>query len=172
MSNMKGAVSEVSVEQYRVRGFLGRTLLYGFLLLGAIIAIFPFFWMLETSFKTYGEHGARIFWPAGLTLAPYLGRPAAREVVLDMGPADGWSNVPRSFSPAIAGTLEVDQGHQITLLPKLKKRVNLYPLKSIFWLMIRPMMNVVNYNAYVLNVNSKVVKQFTTRITGNRNRRT
>ncbi len=41
--------------------------------------------MLETSFKTYGEHGARKFWPAGLTLAPYQGRPSAKEVEVEIG---------------------------------------------------------------------------------------
>jgi ABC-type glycerol-3-phosphate transport system permease component len=165
MASRSSDIIEMSAEQYRIRGFLGRSLLYLILTLGAIIAIFPFFWMLETSFKTYGEHGARKFWPAGLTPAPYLGRPAARDVVVEMGPAEGWSNIPRSFSEPLAGTLRVDQVTKY-VAEKIVEEGESLPLEVFLLAYDTTDDDVENYDAYVLSVNSKIVKQFTTRITG------
>jgi ABC-type glycerol-3-phosphate transport system permease component len=165
MASTRGVTSEVSAEQYRIRGFLGRGLLYLTLAMGAVIAIFPFFWMLETSFKTYGEHGARKFWPAGLTLTPYLGRPASKEVVVEMGPAEGWSNIPRSFSEPLAGTLQVEQVTNY-VAQKIEEEGESLPLEVYLLAYDTTDDGVEDYNAYVVSVNSKVVKQFTTRITG------
>jgi len=40
---------------YRIRRLLGRTVLYTILIIGAIIAIVPFLWMISTSLMTLGE---------------------------------------------------------------------------------------------------------------------
>ena len=86
-----------------------------------------------------------------------------------MEPADDWSNIPRSFSPAIAGTLMVDEVTNY-VAAKIEEEGESLPLEVYILAYDTTDDGVVNYNAYVLNVNSKVVKQFTTRITGNRNR--
>ena len=43
MTNMKGAVTEVSPEQYRIRGFLGRSLTVCVLAIGCSHCYFPLF---------------------------------------------------------------------------------------------------------------------------------
>ena len=44
---------------YKARWLLSQSSLYLILGIGAVIAIIPFVFMIQTSFKTYGEHGAR-----------------------------------------------------------------------------------------------------------------
>ncbi|MDF1514090.1 MAG: carbohydrate ABC transporter permease, partial [Anaerolineae bacterium] len=166
MSNQSSLTPTLSAREYRIQSFLGRSLLYAFLALGAVIAVFPFFWLLQTSFKTYGEHGARKFWPAGLTLAPYVGRPPSREVVLDMGPADEWRNIPRSLSDPIAGTLVVEDVSNYVGAEIEDEEGESLPLNVYILAYDTTDDNVANYDAYVLSVNSKVVQQFSTRITG------
>ena len=69
---MASATATVAREskEYRVRSTLLQSILYLILTLGAVAAIFPFAWMLLTSFKTYGEHSQKVFWPVGLTTRP------------------------------------------------------------------------------------------------------
>ncbi len=68
------STSRAQTGSYKVRRLLSQGSLYLILGIGAVIAIIPFVFMIQTSFKTYGEHGARRFWPVGLQrLAPYLG---------------------------------------------------------------------------------------------------
>jgi ABC-type glycerol-3-phosphate transport system permease component len=159
-------VTEMTAEQYRIRGFFGRSLLYIILAVGAVIAIFPFFWMLETSFKTYGEHGARKFWPAGLTFPPYLGRPTSREVVVEMGPADDWSNIPRSFSDPIAGTILVEEVTDYVGEKISEEEGESLPLEVYILAYDTTEDGLANYDEYVVSVNTQVVQQFSTRLTG------
>jgi len=49
-----------------------RLLLYALLIAGALIAMFPFVWMILTSFKSYGEVAARRFFPRELRWQNYV----------------------------------------------------------------------------------------------------
>jgi ABC-type glycerol-3-phosphate transport system permease component len=52
-----------SVRQ-RLPGLTGRAAVYLFLTVGAILAFFPFAWMLMTSLETYQETALKVWWPA------------------------------------------------------------------------------------------------------------
>lgn len=151
---------------YQLRQTLGQTLLYIILGIGAIIAIFPFVWMLQTSFKTYGEHGARRFWPAGLTLEPYVGRPPAKEVVVEMTPTDAWRNAPRSFGPKLSGTIIVEE-----VTPYIAEQVSeeegvSLPLRVNILALDITDDDVQNYDNFYLTLDTTVLQQFTTRLKG------
>lgn len=47
--------SQDKLFKIKLRGFTTRTILYGILILGAIVSIIPFFWMVSTSLMTLGE---------------------------------------------------------------------------------------------------------------------
>lgn len=152
---------------YKLRAGLGQGLMYAILAIGAVIAIFPFVWMLETSFKTYGEHGARKLWPAGLSPAPYVGRPAPKHIVVPMEPTDAWRNAPRSFSPTLEGAFLVDKVTPF-IAEKLAESNELsLPLEVLILASDTTDDGIVNYNDFVLTVNSRIVEQFSTRIKGN-----
>ena len=153
-------------ERYKLRSGLAQGLMYVILTIGAVIAIFPFVWMLQTSFKTYGEHGAGKFWPAGLSAAPYLGRPAARHIVVPMVPTDAWRNAPRSLSTNLEGAFLVEE---ITpfIAEKLagNDEVSL-PLEVLILASDTSDDGIVNYNDFVLTIDTRIVEQFSTRIKG------
>jgi len=49
-----------------------RLLIYVVLILGALFALFPFVWMILTSFKSYGEVAARRFFPSEIRWHNYI----------------------------------------------------------------------------------------------------
>lgn len=158
-------VGNKTVPPYRLRHLITQVLLYSVLVIGAIAAIFPFLWMLQTAFKTYGEHAARRFWPAALTAAPYVERPAARDLVVPMQPAEGWRNVPRSFSPPLEGTITVNAVSRHVASELARKNFPL-PFEVNILALDTTDDGITNYNSFRLTVGTKIVGQFTTRIDG------
>ena len=55
----------------KVRKILLKILIYSFLVAGAIVVLFPFYWMILTSIKSYGAYNAE-FIPQFFTLSPTL----------------------------------------------------------------------------------------------------
>jgi len=57
----------------RVLGILGKTLTYAFLLLIALIVLFPFYWMIISSLKTLDEYRLSVptFWPKVIMVSNY-----------------------------------------------------------------------------------------------------
>lgn len=62
----------VGQQRIRIRISWLRLLLYTVLIVGALIAMFPFIWMILTSFKSYGEVAARRFFPRELRWYNYV----------------------------------------------------------------------------------------------------
>ena len=60
------------VEARPLRFSFGRALLYLFLILGAVVAIFPFFWMITNSLMTLGETINRVWLPASPQFQNYI----------------------------------------------------------------------------------------------------
>ena len=87
--------------------------MYLILILGAVVAIFPFAWMLLTAFKTYGEHSQKVFWPAALTGRPYANQPPTQEIVVDLHPTDEWHGATASFSPLVEGIIPINAVSQL-----------------------------------------------------------
>jgi len=148
---------------YRVRGSIVKGLLYLALTLGAVVAMFPFAWMLLTSFKTYGEHSQKAFWPAGLTERPYTNLPPAQEIVVDLHPAGRWQGATASFSPLMEGVIPI---HEVS--PLVAERLEREGIALPFNVMILATDTtddgIQNYDRFVLTVDSRLVEQFTTRI--------
>jgi ABC-type glycerol-3-phosphate transport system permease component len=64
MANLSGSVSTRTVSHKGQAGrIIGRILIYIVLIFGALVAIFPFFWMISTSLMTLGETINRQFLP-------------------------------------------------------------------------------------------------------------
>jgi ABC-type glycerol-3-phosphate transport system permease component len=137
--------------------------MYLVLSIGAIIAIVPFLFMLQTSFKTYGEHGARKFWPAALTPAPYMGRPAPRHIVVPMIPTDAWRNAPRSFSPLLEGNFVVEEVSPY-IAERTEKVGESLPLEIYLLAIDTTDDETANYDLFILTEGSRIVQQFTTRL--------
>ena len=66
---------------------LGKTLVYLVLILGAVAAIYPFLWMLLTSFKSYGETAGKKEWPFTFTPA-FFSRQASTTTLGDFKVGD------------------------------------------------------------------------------------
>ncbi len=148
---------------YEIRETVTRALLYLILTSGAIIAIIPFFWMIQTSFKTYGEHGQRVDRAAALTMEPYVNRPQAKTVVVDMDPTERWQNAPRSFSPLVEGTLTIDE---VPPFLASKLRDISVPFDVLILGIDTSDDGEQNYDTFMLAVNDPVIGQFTTRLDG------
>lgn len=79
MSNKKSDVmhsrdmQKVSVGQ-RIKRVLFKTLTYAFLLIMALIVLFPFYWMIISSLKTLAEYRQAVptFWPRQLMFSNYV----------------------------------------------------------------------------------------------------
>lgn len=164
MANTTASAKKAS-RQYKLGAFFSKGFLYLILGIGAVIALFPFMWMLQTSFKTYGEHGARKFWPAGLTLAPYLNLPSAKRVVVPMYPAEGWRNAPRSFSPLLEGTFLVDEVSDF-VAQKVAELGKSLPLEVYILAVDTTDDEVQNYDYFILTEGTRIVQQFITRLEG------
>jgi len=149
--------------QYQAHRGVVQGFLYLILTLGAVIAVFPFIWMLLTASKTYGEHSQKRLWPAGLTIYPYIHRPPSREIVLDMHPTDEWHGATSSFSPMMEGAIAV---HEVS--PFVAERLEGKGLTTPFTVLILAMDSTddgtQNYDRFVLTVDSRIVEQFSTRI--------
>ncbi len=57
---------------FGVRIDLVRAIIYLILTVGALLSLFPFVWMLLTSFKSYGEVATGTFWPSKLRWENYV----------------------------------------------------------------------------------------------------
>jgi ABC-type glycerol-3-phosphate transport system permease component len=138
--------------------------MYLALTLGAIIAVFPFVWMLLTAAKTYGEHSQRALWPVGFTARPYTNRPSPQELVIDLHPpADDWHGATASFSPHMEGSIAVTEVSQF-VAETLEKREIPLPLNVLILALDTTDDGVQNYDRFVLTIDSRIVEQFTTRI--------
>ena len=149
--------------EYRVRSTFVQGILYLILTLGAVVAIFPFAWMLLTSFKTYGEHSQRVFWPVGLTMRPFASRPSAQQVVVDMHPAGRWQGATASFSPLMEGTIPVNQVSQV-VAERLEREGVALPFNVLLLALDTTDDGTQNYDEFILTVDSRTADQFTTRI--------
>lgn len=140
-----------------------QSLLYLALTLGAIVAIFPFAWMLLTASKTYGEHSQKVLWPAGLTTRPYTNLSLAQKIVVDVHPTDAWHGSTSSFSPLMEGTMPVNEVSQL-VAERLEKKDLTLPLNVLILAMDTTNDGIQNYDRFVLTVDSRLAEQFTTRI--------
>ncbi len=61
-----------SERTWYIRLTFGRALMYAILLVGAFLAMFPFIWMILTSFKSYGEVASGRFFPRELRWWNYV----------------------------------------------------------------------------------------------------
>jgi len=137
--------------------------MYLVLTLGAIVAIFPFAWMLLTASKTYGEHSQKVLWPAGLTTRPYTNLSLAQEIVVDMHPTDAWHGSIASLSPLVEGTMPVNEVSQL-VAERLEKKDIALPLNVLILAMDTTDDGIQNYDRFVLTIDSRLAEQFTTRI--------
>ncbi len=137
--------------------------MYLALTLGAIVAIFPFAWMLLTASKTYGEHSQKVLWPAGLTTRPYTNLSLAQEIVVDVHPTDAWHGSTASFSPLVEGAIPVNEVSQL-VAERLEKKDIALPLNVLILAMDTTNDGIQNYDRFVLTVDSRLAEQFTTRI--------
>jgi ABC-type glycerol-3-phosphate transport system permease component len=149
--------------EYQARRGIGQGLLYLLLTLGAILAVFPFAWMLLTASKTYGEHSQKAFWPVGLTARPYTDLPPSQELVVDMHPTDAWHGSIASFSPLMEGTIPIYEVSQL-VAERLEKKNLATPFNTLILAMDTTDDGVQNYDRFVLTVDSRIVEQFTTRV--------
>jgi ABC-type glycerol-3-phosphate transport system permease component len=149
--------------RYRVRTAIARGLLYLILTLGAVIAIFPFAWMLLTASKTYGEHSQRVFWPVGLTARPYASLPSTQEIVVDLYPTDAWRAATASFSPPMEGMIPIDEVSRV-VAERLERAGAGLPFDVLILALDTIDDGVQKYDRFVLTVGSRTVQQFTTRI--------
>jgi len=157
------ATVERESRKYRVRSAIVRGPLYLTLTIGAVIAVFPFVWMLLTTFKTYGEHSQKVFWPVSLTMRPYTNRPPAQELVVDIYPTDAWHGSTASFSPPMEGIIPVSEVSLI-VAERLEKREIALPLNVLILALDTTDDGTRNYDRFVLTVDSRIVEQFSTRI--------
>jgi ABC-type glycerol-3-phosphate transport system permease component len=149
---------------YRVRSAISSSLMYLILTLGAIVAMFPFIWMLLTASKTYGEHSQRAFWPVALTTRPYIGRPSPKELVVDLHPpVQEWHGSTASFSPQVEGIVQVSE-----VSPFVAERLERKGLTTPFNVLILALDTTDdgkrNYDRFVLTVETRIVEQFSTRV--------
>jgi len=138
-------------------------LLYLTLILGAVVAVVPFAWMLLTASKTYGEHSQKVFWPAGLTVRPYTNLSPAQEIVVDMHPTDAWHGSIASFSPLVEGVIPVNEVSRL-VAENLDKKGIAIPFNVLILAMDTTDDGMRNYDRFVLTVDSRLAEQFTTRI--------
>jgi len=149
--------------EYRVRRSIVQSLLYLILTLGAVVAIFPFLWMLLTASKTYGEHSQKALWPAGFTLRPYISLPPAQELVVDLHPTDAWHGSTASFSPHMEGSITVNEVSPFVAERLERKEIEL-PLNVLILALDTIDDGTRNYDRFVLTVDSRIVEQFSTRV--------
>lgn len=75
MANITQSTQKMTSEAYKKPLFrlsFGRLILYLVLVLGAVLAVLPFYWMVATSFMTLGETINRVWVPESLQFKNYL----------------------------------------------------------------------------------------------------
>jgi ABC-type glycerol-3-phosphate transport system permease component len=149
--------------EYRVRRSIVQGLLYLILILGAVVAMFPFAWMLLTASKTYGEHSQKVFWPAGFTSRPYANLSPTQELVVDLHPTDAWHGSIASFSPLVEGLIPVNEVSRL-VAENLEKKGIAIPFNVLILALDTTDDGVQNYDRFILTVDSRLAEQFTTRI--------
>ncbi len=149
---------------YRVQRTILRGGMYLILALGAFVAIFPFIWMLLTASKTYGEHSQRAFWPAGMTLRPYTDLPATREWTVELHPPlNDWHGATASFSPLMEVIIPVNEVSPF-VAENMAQRGVAVPFDVIILALDTTDDGQQNYDRFVINANSRIVEQFSTRV--------
>jgi len=74
---------------------LTKAFIYLVLISGAVVSLFPFVWMILTSFKSYREVATKVFWPAALRLSTYQLPPEQRPIPwLFYNFVDAWNSAP------------------------------------------------------------------------------
>ncbi len=164
MASTTTITAEQESTGYRVRRGIAQGALYLVLTLGAIVAIFPFMWMLLTASKTYGEHSQKELWPASFTRQPYANLPASKELVVDLYPPETeWHGSTASFSPHMEGTITVSEVSD-SVAERLEKKGIALPLNVLILALDSTDDGIQNYDRFVLTVDSRIVEQFSTRI--------
>ncbi len=149
---------------YRVQRTIVRGGMYLILTLGAFVAIFPFIWMLLTASKTYGEHSQRAFWPVGVTLRPYTGLPAGRELTVELHPPlSDWHGSTASFSPLMEAIIPVTEVSPFVAENMAQREVSV-PFDVIILALDTTDDDQTNYDRFVINADSRIVEQFSTRV--------
>ncbi|MDY6877535.1 MAG: carbohydrate ABC transporter permease [Chloroflexota bacterium] len=149
--------------KYRIRSNTTQGLLYLILTLGAIVAMFPFAWMLLTALKTYGEHSQKEFWPAALTTLPYANLPPAQDIVISLQPTDAWHGATASFSTLMEGVIPVSEVSPL-VAERLEKEGVTLPFDVLILALDTTDDGVQNYDRFALTVDARLVEQFTTRV--------
>jgi len=155
--------AERELREYRVHRGIVRGLLYLTLTLGAVVAIFPFAWMLLTASKTYGEHSQKALWPVGFTARPYTNLPPAQEIIVDVHPTDAWHGSTASLSPQMEGSIPVNAVSQL-VAERLERKGLAIPFNVLILALDTTDDGIQNYDRFVLTVDSRIVEQFSTRI--------
>ena len=101
----------------RIRQKTGKTVVYILLTLWALMVLFPFYWMMLTSVKSYSSYNSEYI-PKFYTLAPTM-----------QNYSDAFTSVPlaRYFTNTIIFTLSTT-----ALFPALTSRERILPLRSSF----------------------------------------
>ncbi len=149
--------------RFRIQRRLARATTYTVLILGAIIAVFPFLWMILTSLKTYGEYALRDPWPKALTLVPYRNLPPSEDVVVEMHPVEegAWGGAPRSAQPLLEGRLTIEQV-SAPVAEQLARKGESPPLEVLILAAdIDP--DIEGYDTFYFTVGSRVIQQETVR---------
>ncbi len=141
-----------------------RIFTYAVLVLGAIIAVIPFVWMVLTSLKTYGEYALRDPWPKALTLVPYRDLPPSEDVVVDLQPVEEgtWGGAPRSAQPLLEGRILIER---VTApVAEQLARAGESPPLEVLILAADVEEEVEGYDTFYLTVGSRVIQQETVRV--------
>ena len=163
MANITATIERES-SGYRVRRTISQTLLYLGLTLGAVVAIFPFAWMLLTGSKTYGEHSQKALWPVALTMRPYVDLPSNQEFTVDLyPPVNEWHGATASFSPKVEGSIVVNDVSPY-VADRLARREIELPLNVLILALDGTDDGIQNYDRFILNVDTRIVEQFSTRV--------
>ena len=75
---------DISEKRYRMKNVTLKTVIYVFLVMWALVVLFPFYWMLLTSVKTNAEYNSEIV-PKFYTLSPTLENYAASFTTVNLG---------------------------------------------------------------------------------------
>ena len=76
------------LREEKIKKIIINVLLYAFLVIGAISVLFPFYWMIATSFKTFSDYTSELvpsFFPTHFTFDNYIEALTAVSLVQYMG---------------------------------------------------------------------------------------
>ncbi len=156
--------AERGSDGHQISRTISQSLLYLALTLGAMVAIFPFAWMLLTGSKTYGEHSQKVHWPVAFTSRPYVGLPSNQKLTLDLHPpVSEWHGSTSSFSPHMEGSIVVNEVSPLVAARLERKEIEL-PLNVLILALDGTDDGVQNYDRFILTVDARIVEQFSTRL--------